>query len=110
MLKNGAKTIDKITYLSEKIESAFSEDPDKSKIHYLTKINRVVKLKKEYLKFYEAKEMLEKKNVINYQINSGKHLQNVKTAFENLDLEGAIEKAAKSIDPTNDNKMFSHQR
>lgn len=54
--------------------------------------------------------MLEKKNVINYQISSGKHLQNVKTAFENLDLEGAIEKAARSIDPTNDNKMFSHQR
>lgn len=46
MLKNGAKGIDKITNLSEKLESAFREDPDKSNIHYLTKINRVVKLKR----------------------------------------------------------------
>ncbi len=46
MLKNGAKGIDKITHLSEKLESAFSEDPDKSNIHYLTKINRVAKLKR----------------------------------------------------------------
>lgn len=38
MLKNGAKGIDKITNLSEKLESAF--------IHYLTKINRVAKLKR----------------------------------------------------------------
>lgn len=54
--------------------------------------------------------MLKKKNVVNYQISSGKHLQNVKIAFEFFNLKEAIEKAAKSIDPTNDNKMFSHQR
>lgn len=54
--------------------------------------------------------MLTKKEIEHYQISSGKHLQNVKTAFENFDLKEAIEKAAKSIDPTNDNKMFSHQR
>lgn len=54
--------------------------------------------------------MLDKKIVINYQIRSGKHLQNVKSAFENFDLIEAIEKAAKAIDPTNNNKMFSHQR
>lgn len=53
---------------------------------------------------------MQKKEIENYRISSGKHLQNVKTAFENLDLKEAIEKAAKSIDPTNDNKMFSHQR
>jgi hypothetical protein len=46
MLKNGAKGIDKITKLSEKLESAFNEDHDKSNIHYLTKINRVAKLKR----------------------------------------------------------------
>ena len=46
MLKNGAKGIDKITNLSEKLESAFSEDPNKSNIHYFTKINRVAKLKR----------------------------------------------------------------
>ena len=54
--------------------------------------------------------MLEKKNIVNYQITSGKHIQNVKMAFENFDLNEAIEKAALAIDPTNDNKMFSHQR
>ncbi len=48
MLKNGAKGIDKITNLSEKLESAFNEDHDKSNIHYLTKINRVAKLKRYY--------------------------------------------------------------
>jgi hypothetical protein len=53
---------------------------------------------------------MKKQEIKDYQISSGKHLQNIKIAFENLDLKGAIEKAAKSIDPTNDNKMFSHQR
>jgi hypothetical protein len=53
---------------------------------------------------------MQKKEIENYIKSSGKHLQNVKIAFENLDLKEAIEKAAKSIDPTNDNKMFSHQR
>ena len=53
---------------------------------------------------------MQKKEIENYIKSSGKHLQNVKIAFEDLDLKGAIEKAAKSIDPTNDNKMFSHQR
>lgn len=54
--------------------------------------------------------MIIKKEIEHYQIGSGKHLQNVKTAFEKFNLKEAIEKAAKSIDPTNDNKMFSHQR
>jgi len=53
---------------------------------------------------------MQKKEIENYRISCGKHLQNVKIAFENLNLKEAIEKAAKSIDPTNDNKMFSHQR
>ena len=52
----------------------------------------------------------EKYDIIFYKEKAGEHLQNVKTAFENFDLKEAIEKAAKSIDPTNDNKMFSHQR
>lgn len=54
--------------------------------------------------------MIQKKQVENYQISSGKHLQKIKSAFENLDLNIAIEKAAKSIDPTNNNKIFSHQK
>lgn len=54
--------------------------------------------------------MLTKKEIEHYQISSGKHLQNVKTAFEKFNLKEAIEKASKSIDPTNDNKIFSHQR
>lgn len=54
--------------------------------------------------------MIQKKDIQIYKKETGKHLQNVKTAFENFDLKEAIEKAAKSIDPTNDNKMFSHQR
>lgn len=54
--------------------------------------------------------MITKKEIVDYQIGSGKHLQNVKTAFEKFNLKEAIEKASKSIDPTNDNKMFSHQR
>jgi hypothetical protein len=54
--------------------------------------------------------MITKKEIVDYQISSGKHLQKVKSAFENFILKEAIAKAAKSIDPTNDNKMFSHQR
>lgn len=54
--------------------------------------------------------MIKKKEINDYQIGHGKHLQNVKTAFENFDLNEAIEKVALAIDPTNDNKMFSHQR
>jgi hypothetical protein len=54
--------------------------------------------------------MIKKKEIEDYKINSGKHLQNIKIAFEIIDLKEAIEKAAKSIDPTNHNKMFSHQR
>lgn len=54
--------------------------------------------------------MITKKEIVDYQISSGKHLQKVKSAFENFNLKEAIEKAAKSIDPTNNNKMFSHQR
>lgn len=54
--------------------------------------------------------MIIKKEIEHYQIGSGNYLQNVKTAFEKFNLKEAIEKAAKSIDPTNDNKMFSHQR
>ena len=50
--------------------------------------------------------MIQKKQVENYQISSGKHLQKIKSAFENLDLNIAIEKAAKSIDPTNNNKIL----
>ncbi|UGS21837.1 hypothetical protein [Flavobacterium cyclinae] len=51
-----------------------------------------------------------KEDIQTYIEANGKHLQNVKTAFENFDLKETIEKAAKAIDPTNDNKMFSHQR
>lgn len=54
--------------------------------------------------------MITTDQIIIYKEKAGEHLQNVKTAFENLDLKEAIEKAAKSIDQTNDNKMFSHQR
>lgn len=54
--------------------------------------------------------MVKKNQIISYQLDSGKHLQNVKAAFENFNLIEAIEKAAKSIDPTNENKMFRHQR
>jgi len=54
--------------------------------------------------------MITKKDIVDYQISSGKQLQNIKTAFEKFNLKEAIEKAAKSIDPTNNNKMFSHQR
>lgn len=53
---------------------------------------------------------MQKKEIENYRISYEKHLQNVKAAFENFNLIEAIEKAAKSIDPTNENKMFSHQR
>ncbi|WP_445454964.1 hypothetical protein [Flavobacterium sp. HNIBRBA15423] len=54
--------------------------------------------------------MIKRKDIEDYQISHGKHLQNVKTAFEKFNLKETIEKAAKSIDPTNNNKMFSHQR
>ena len=53
---------------------------------------------------------MQKKEIENYRISCGKHLQKVKSAFENFNLKEAIEKAAKSIDPTNENKMFRHQR
>lgn len=45
-----------------------------------------------------------------YKSISRGHLKEVKYSFENYNLTEAIEKAAKAIDPTNDNKMFSHQR
>jgi hypothetical protein len=54
--------------------------------------------------------MIQKNHIENFQISSGKHLQNVKTAFEYFNLNEAIEKAAIAVDPTNNNKMFSHQR
>ena len=54
--------------------------------------------------------MITTDQIIIYKEKAGEHLQNVKTAFENLDLKEAIEKATKSINQTNDNKMFSHQR
>lgn len=54
--------------------------------------------------------MIQKKQVENYQISSGKYLQKIKLAFENFDLNIAIEKAAKAIDPTNNSKIFSHQK
>ena len=54
--------------------------------------------------------MITKELIQTYKKETGKHLQNVKTAFEKFNLKEAIEKGAKAIDPTNDNKMFSHQR
>lgn len=54
--------------------------------------------------------MITKKEIVDYQISSGNHIQKVKTAFEDFNINETIEKAAKAIDPTNDNKMFSHQR
>ena len=54
--------------------------------------------------------MIPKEYIQTYKKETGKHLQNVKVSFENFNLIEAIEKAAKSIDPTNENKMFSHQR
>jgi hypothetical protein len=45
-----------------------------------------------------------------YKEEVGEHLHNVKIAFEKLNLTEAIEKAAKSIDPTKNNKLFSHQK
>ncbi len=48
MLKISGKGIDKAAKISEKMQNAFKEDPDKANIHYLSKINRVAKLKKNF--------------------------------------------------------------
>ena len=45
LLKLGGKGLEKATNLSEKLEQAYYDNPDKSNIHYLTKINRVARLK-----------------------------------------------------------------
>lgn len=44
---------------------------------------------------------MQKKEIENYRISSGKRLQNLKTVFENFDIEKAIEKAAKYINLAN---------
>lgn len=44
-LKFGGKGLAKATNISEKLQQAFNDNPDKANIHYLTKINRVAKLK-----------------------------------------------------------------
>lgn len=44
-LEFGGKSLAKATNISEKLQQAFNDNPDKANIHYLTKINRVAKLK-----------------------------------------------------------------
>lgn len=51
-----------------------------------------------------------KQAIQKFKNREGKHLQDVKAIFEKYILSDAIEKAAKAIDPTNSDKMFSHQR
>lgn len=45
MMKLGGKGLNKVANISEKLEKAFNDNPDKANIHYLTKINRVAKLR-----------------------------------------------------------------
>lgn len=51
-----------------------------------------------------------KNSISIYIAEHGKHIQNVKAYFESITLSEAIGQAAKAIDPTNNNKMFHHQR